>query len=117
MGKAWNDLHKDQIKAYNRKRHLALSYGLTERDVERILQDQESVCPICQKPIGTPNVDHNPITNKVRGVLCWDCNIGLGKFNHNTGRLIRAATYLAWTDDSLEPPTWGEAKAWKLDDR
>lgn len=54
-------------------------------------------CEICLREFG-PNlrrcVDHCHTTGKVRGILCDDCNISLGKMADDPERLKRAAVYL-----------------------
>ena len=39
-------------------------------------------------------VDHNHETNTIRGLLCSNCNTGLGMFSDNPELLIAAAEYL-----------------------
>ena len=41
-----------------------------------------------------PNIDHCHKTNKIRGLLCHHCNIGLGNFNDNVVNLQLAIKYL-----------------------
>lgn len=60
-------------------------------------------CNICSTPFdphsednqAKPHVDHGHHTNLVRGLLCSDCNKGLGKFRDNPRTLHRAITYLS----------------------
>ena len=44
-------------------------------------------------------VDHDKFTGKVRGVLCGQCNIGLGHFEHNIRTLEKAISYLKLNGD------------------
>jgi len=44
------------------------------------------------------SVDHNHETNKIRGLLCNHCNIGLGNFKDSTTLLSLAIEYLERTD-------------------
>ena len=39
-------------------------------------------------------IDHNHETNIVRGLLCHNCNVGLGHFKDSVGYLKEAINYL-----------------------
>jgi hypothetical protein len=39
-------------------------------------------------------VDHNHETGQIRGVLCHQCNRGIGAFKDNIERMKRALNYL-----------------------
>lgn len=72
------------------------TYGLSEKDYLEKISEQNNVCAIC----GTKQegkvlcVDHNHNTGKVRGLLCHNCNIGLGNFKDNPKILESAIEYL-----------------------
>lgn len=69
---------------------------------KKTLQKQNYVCAICknperQKQFGKTQdlaVDHNHITEKVRGLLCADCNSGIGRLKESPAILHRAIDYL-----------------------
>ncbi len=67
-------------------------YGLSEDQFNKMLEDQDGICVICTKPAVV--VDHDHETNEVRGILCPQCNSGLGFFRDNAVLLNRAAEYL-----------------------
>lgn len=79
-------------------------YGLTDKDIEAMFAAQDGKCPICSDPLGILNedtgkhirvcVDHDHVTNKVRGLLCDPCNKGLGTFNDDPVRLRKGAEYI-----------------------
>lgn len=53
------------------------------------------VCPICQNYYGDELVlDHNHETEEVRGLLCRNCNSGLGLFKDDIDNFARAIDYL-----------------------
>lgn len=71
-------------------------YGITLSDYESMLSAQNHRCAICDRlsPYGRLHVDHNHKTGESRGLLCFDCNSGLGKFGDDVGVLRDAIKYL-----------------------
>jgi hypothetical protein len=60
-----------------------------------LLEQQNNTCGICYRPFTrTPRVDHCHVTGFVRGLLCSNCNVGLGNFEDNLIFLIGAIHYL-----------------------
>lgn len=78
---------------------LRKKYGMTLESYEALLIAQDSKCAICKLDVKDHrralNVDHCHETGRVRGLLCDDCNIALGKFKDDISSLLRAAEYLA----------------------
>ncbi len=81
-----------------RSRTLQRDYGITEEDYQRMLAEQGGACAICRtKSPGRRtrfSIDHCHATGKVRGLLCTQCNIGIGYLKDSEERLIAAAAYL-----------------------
>jgi hypothetical protein len=77
---------------------LKTAFGITLSDYNRMLLSQGGVCAICagenQVPIRFA-VDHCHATQVVRGLLCKNCNTGLGLFNDDVGKLHAAIRYLS----------------------
>jgi hypothetical protein len=72
-------------------------YGLTPADYEQMHDAQAGLCAICFLPETNGNrlsVDHCHDTSIVRGLLCNDCNVSLGRMAEDPDRLERAAAYL-----------------------
>lgn len=76
-------------------------YGITQEQYDAMHAAQGGVCAICGKPpkggrTSSKNlhVDHDHATGKIRGLLCNDCNPGLGKFMDDPNLLRLAAAYL-----------------------
>jgi len=75
-------------------------YGMTLEEFDQMLVEQDNRCKICRKTFDPevyalkPHVDHCHAGGNVRGVLCFSCNVGLGKFYDNIDFLKAAITYL-----------------------
>lgn len=70
-------------------------YNLTQFQVNQIAELQNWCCCICESDISDRfHIDHNHQTGKVRGLLCIQCNFGLGHFRDSPILLERAITYL-----------------------
>jgi hypothetical protein len=85
-------------KASNRKSHLKRKYGLTLEAFDELLASQGGGCAICGKP-DADNVDHDHVTGRVRGILCFNCNIAIGQVEDDEDRLAAAMTYLSRDDE------------------
>lgn len=69
-------------------------YGLSLEQYEGMITSQNNKCGICGSELVKPHVDHNHSTNKVRGILCSNCNLGIGLLQDSPEVLIAAAEYL-----------------------
>jgi len=81
----------------DRKSHLKRRFGLSLEAYEAMLKNQGGVCLLCGKspqPSRVLHVDHDHVTGKVRGLLCFTCNNALGDFNDDPHRLRAAAGYV-----------------------
>jgi hypothetical protein len=83
------------------KRHqygLAALHRLTPAEYAEQLVRQGGVCAICKADPATLSrmlaVDHDHVTGAFRGLLCINCNTGLGKFGDDPALLRAAAEYL-----------------------
>ena len=85
-------------KIADRKSHLKRKYGLTIEEYDAMLAAQDGGCASCGKP-NPDNVDHDHETGRVRGILCWNCNVGVGQFEDDIERLITATAYLDRDDE------------------
>lgn len=82
---------KKRVKEYILKKE----YNLTQEQYNMFYIQQKGRCKICNKNSNkTLNVDHCHISSKVRGLLCWNCNIGLGYFKDSIKNLENAINYL-----------------------
>jgi hypothetical protein len=85
---------KDYIRNYTLKR----LYGITSEDYQRMWNEQDGKCAVCQKNEQDNgqrlSVDHNHITKQVRKLLCLKCNTVLGNVESNPDLLRLLAVYL-----------------------
>jgi len=78
-------------RATKRKRE----FGITHDDMQKMLDDQENKCKICETGVDFGSaVDHCHKTGKIRGILCRKCNLGLGAFKDNIDFIEKAIKYL-----------------------
>jgi hypothetical protein len=77
----------------SRTYHLKRRYGLTAEEADTMLEVQGGLCAIC-KAAPAAHVDHDHATGRVRALLCFNCNGGLGQFKDNPAALHAAAYYV-----------------------
>lgn len=78
-------------------------YGITPEDYQQMMDEQEGKCVLCREECSSGqrlSVDHNHDTGKVRGLLCRNCNRGLGLLKEDPSVLLRAIEYLGKYADS-----------------
>jgi Recombination endonuclease VII len=92
--KAWVAGGGNAIAA--RKWYFKERYGLTPEQVEEMAAAGCGVCGTTNwnGRHARPHVDHDHQTGKVRGILCSECNTGLGKFKDDPDLLRAAIRYV-----------------------
>jgi len=95
------NLKQNNIALFKHKscmRALKTDYGITEIEFQAIMNDQKGCCAICGIDFSElqrrADVDLCHITKQIRGLLCSDCNILLGKAKEDRNILFNAVTYL-----------------------
>ena len=78
-------------------------YGLGKEQFLQMLEEQNNRCKIClklfsEKGYDVPRIDHCHATGKNRGLLCNNCNRGLGFFLDSAELMERAAHYISEYD-------------------
>ncbi len=77
---------------------LKRTFGISIHDYDEMFERQNGKCAICGSDKGGMGrslaVDHCHATGKVRGLLCQQCNKGLGHFRDSTVLLESAIKYL-----------------------
>ena len=93
----WVRRNPEKNRANIRRWQLA-RLGWTLESYNAVFAEQEGCCAIC----GAHNSglkkglagDHDHETNKPRGLLCGNCNRGIGFFKDNISHLEKAIAYL-----------------------
>jgi antitoxin component HigA of HigAB toxin-antitoxin module len=67
--------------------------NITLEQYEQLLKLSNNACEICSSKEDLV-IDHCHTTNKIRGILCWSCNVALGHFKDNMNNLKNAQDYL-----------------------
>lgn len=94
---AWHKEYRLTNKAGIADQKLRHKYGIGTKERDKLLEQQGGVCPLCLT--NTPSkkgwvVDHCHVTNKVRGILCQNCNTMLGMSSESIDTLLRAIEYI-----------------------
>ncbi len=102
--RAYGASHREERRAYIKKFRLKRDYGITIEQFNEMLASQHGKCAICEVIMDPParatrdsvavTVDHCHQSGKVRGLLCYSCNLGLGIFKDRVERLEAAVKYL-----------------------
>lgn len=83
---------------------VAYHYDMSADEYQARLAVQDGACAICTKKISGRDIhrDHCHATGEWRGLLCNNCNTGLGFFGDDVGVLLRAADYVMKGGVSLD---------------
>lgn len=102
--KQWYFENRERLKLtpteYKRKN--LKKYGISLEQYNDMLESQNYCCDICKQEesqvikgkIASLSVDHDHLTGKIRGLLCNNCNNGLGRFKDDIEKLASAILYL-----------------------
>lgn len=93
----WRALNREHKRLADREGHLRRKFGITQAEYEQMLDAQGGGCGVCgdaPRPGQALHVDHDHRTGRVRGLLCVNCNNGLGQFKEAPGRVRMALEYL-----------------------
>lgn len=105
----YRESNKERFAEVNRRKSLKFKYGITLEEYECILKQQNNSCAICKtkennvsgkKRSWNWSVDHCHTTGKIRGLLCNNCNRGLGMLGDTAERIQKALDYLKKSETS-----------------
>ena len=85
--------NKETAKLYQ----LQKMYGMSGEDMQGMMNRCKGCCEICGDSFSHDNlhyVDHCHDTGNVRGLLCRNCNSGIGLLKDNVGVMLKAIEYL-----------------------
>ena len=100
----WRKNNPEKFKAmpsrspeHIKKQQLKKRHGITLEQFNQMLVAQDGKCAICHmgfKDNKDTCVDHNHKTGQIRQLLCFNCNVGIGKFDDSVRLLQNAVDYL-----------------------
>jgi hypothetical protein len=92
------DKHHEHVTVKRRNATRKRIYNLSPEAYNKLYEQQRGCCAICgihSSKLGRIlQVDHDHLTNKVRGLLCWGCNVAAGLFYDEPELLQKACDYL-----------------------
>jgi hypothetical protein len=92
-------VHRNECKECTKELHRYRTFGICNAKYDEMLTAQHGKCAICESVLNSSRytklaVDHDHKTGKVRGLLCMNCNTGLGLFKDSPIRIQNAIAYL-----------------------
>ena len=93
--KEYYQKNKEKVLTRQRKRKSEIKdrtlknlYGISLKEWELQLVQQENCCAMCRIEFTqTPHTDHNHTTDKVRGLLCKSCNMKVGIYEKDREKI------------------------------
>jgi hypothetical protein len=94
--RAYHAKNKEHIHKRNRAWRLRSKFGVSAEWYAGKMAQNNGLCEICNKTDGAKAlaVDHDHGTGAVRGLLCTNCNTGIGSLDDSIEMLEKAISYL-----------------------
>ena len=98
LRKKYNNKNRERARRWE----LNKNFGINDLEYQELFNTQNGLCKICNNPekvltikgnLKKLAVDHCHETGKIRGLLCYTCNVGIGFLRHNSELLRKAAIY------------------------
>jgi len=83
----------EKVKVSNRNTKLKRAYGITQEQFLEISNKQDHKCACCYKETKLV-VDHCHTTQKIRELLCSNCNTALGLLNEDVEIIHNLSNYI-----------------------
>ncbi len=87
------------VRSIAKRAKLKHHFGMTPEEFDVMSESQGGLCAICKNSPTNGHsrlsVDHNHEDGKIRGLLCYHCNIGLGFIEDDPLWITRARIYLS----------------------
>ena len=85
--------HNVRAKYYKPHEYMRRKFNLSEAEYQNLIKSNE--CQVCGRDITEKKcIDHCHTTEKIRGVLCNNCNTALGLVGDNVQILSKLIQYL-----------------------
>lgn len=104
----YNDKNRERVRLKVTLR----KWGLTEGQYQGLFDAQDHKCALCgaeRREWRALAIDHDHATGLIRGLLCQDCNLGMGQFADDPDLMQKAVDYLraggVVHDPSLRAPS------------
>lgn len=81
----------------DRANQMARDFGMSTSVYLELWRRQHGSCAICEEEFPErphPSIDHDALTMQVRGLLCFNCNVGIGYLKHSVSNLQAALRFL-----------------------
>lgn len=100
--RAYQQAYREKNRETLRHKERERKFGISRQEYADLFLKQNGVCAICKQPetatrlgkVKALSVDHCHTSGKVRGLLCSDCNTGIGKMKESREALLAAIRYL-----------------------
>ena len=91
--------HRDKYAIQARIKGRCRTYNITEKNIKELYIKTKSRCQICgiaeeDTKKKSLCIDHNHLTGEIRGLLCDDCNVAIGRFKDNIEYIKNSIIYL-----------------------
>jgi len=98
----WAENNKDHLNEWRKKNWVESNRrlkrrGITQKIYDELYEAQRGCCAICNEPeekFSWLCIDHDHESGRIRGLLCPNCNRGIGLLKDNADLLERAAKYI-----------------------